>query len=206
VAYEFANQHRDLLRIPESVEAFHVHRRLRTEKRFNKRGDTVTDIVFRVSWDHVEENDVAGLPRQRRVTAGTTLVINADRSQDVEVEVGEGYVEFAQMPVQKLEALQHSDMARRARRLRTVKAGKGTLLVRARLTSDLGESQRKARDQMLSHLIHEGLVELDQHAIGPDGELRPTIVHGQVRQGVVKLSGTARMLHIASKRAERGGP
>ncbi|HUW08315.1 MAG TPA: hypothetical protein VM537_01235, partial [Anaerolineae bacterium] len=200
VAYEFANQQRDLLRIPKSVEAFRVHRRLKTEKRFNQGGAKVQDIVFRVSWDHIEENGVGrGLPASRRVTAGTTLVINADGSQDAEVGLGGGAVEMVQGPVTKMEQAQTFGFDRRRRQLRTVRGGKETLLIRARLTSDLGESQRQARDEMLDHLMTEGLVEIDEHAVGPDGKLRSTVVHAQTRQGVLKLGGTARMLHIATR-------
>ena len=200
VAYQFANQHRELLRIPDDVESFRVHRRLRTEKRFNEGGATVEDIVFRVSWDHVEDNDVGGgLPNRRRITAGTTLVINADLSQDAKPEPGGGFVEMVQMPARKLEAERPYELEPRKRRLRTIRAGKGILMVRARLTSDLGESQRKARDEMLDHLMHEGLVELDEYALGPDGKLRTTVVHGRTRRDVLNLTGTARMLHIASR-------
>jgi hypothetical protein len=200
VAYEFANHHRDLLRIPDSVDAFHVHRRLRTEKRFSKRGAKIRDIVFRVSWDHVEENGVGrGLPPSRRVTAGTTLVINADRSRDAEVEVGGGVVEIVQQPVAKMDQAQTLRLDRRRRRLRTVAGGKESLLIRARLTSDLGEGQRGARDEMLDHLMKEGLVELDERSVGPDGKLRSTVIHAQTRQGVLKLGSTARMLHIAAR-------
>ena len=197
VAYQFANQYRQLLQIPESVESFRVHRRLKTRKRFNEGGETVHDIVFRVSWDHVEQNAVGGgLPDRRRVTAGTTLVINADRSHDVEVETGGGFVEMVQMPVLKQDAVQSFSPSRQRRRMRTIRGGKDTLLIRARLTSDLGESQRQARDEMLEHMMHEGLVELDDHAVGPDGKLRATVVRGLTRDNVLKLSGTGRMLHI----------
>jgi len=200
VAYQFANQQRDLLRIPKGVDAFRVHRRLKTEKRFNEGGGKVQDIVFRVSWDHIEKNGVGrGLPDRRRVTAGTTLVINADRSRDAEAELSGGAVEMVQRPVGKMEQAQSLGFDRRRRQLRAIKGGKETLLIRARLTSDLGESQRQARDEMLGHLMAEGLVEVDEHAVGPDGKLRATVVHAQTRHGVLKLGSTARMLHIASR-------
>jgi hypothetical protein len=80
-----------------------------------------------------------------------------------------------------------------------IRGGKDILLVRARLTSDLGEQQRQARDEMLVHMLHEGLIELDDHAIGPDGKLRVTVVRGLTRNNVLKLRGTGRMLHIATR-------
>ena len=102
VAHQFANQYRDFLQIPPEVASFHVHRRLKTEKRLGTGGDKVQDIVFRVSWDHVEENDIGGgLPGKRRITVGTTLVINADSSRDVEVDGGGGFIEMAQTPGNK---------------------------------------------------------------------------------------------------------
>jgi hypothetical protein len=200
VAYQFANQHRDFLHIPGNVESFRVHRRLKTIKQFVEGGETVQDIVFKVSWDHIEPNAVGrGLPNQRRITAGTTLVINADRSHDAEVDAGGGFVEMAQMPVRKLDAAKTFNPDRQRRQMRTIQGGKDTLLIRARLTSDLGESQRQARDAMLAHLMHEGLIALDDDVIGPDGKPRSTVIHALTRNHVLKLSGTGRMLHIASR-------
>ncbi|MDF1516050.1 MAG: hypothetical protein P1S60_19735, partial [Anaerolineae bacterium] len=200
VAYQFANQYRDVLHIPASVQNFHVHRRLKTQKRFNEGGAVVNDIVFKVSWDHIEANAVGrGLPGRRRITAGTTLVINADRSRDAGVEGGGGFVEVAQAPAMKMDTAQTQISGQQVRRLREVSGGKGTLLIRARLTSDLGERQRQARDAMLEHLMQEGLIELDAHATGPDGKLRTSIIHGLTRHNVLKLSGTGRMLHITTR-------
>ncbi len=197
VAYQFANQYRDLLQIPEGIESFRVHRRLKTEKLLNEGGRKVEDIVYKVSWDHIEDNAVGGgLPDRRRITAGTTLVINADRSRDAEVETGGGFVEMVQMPASKLDEAQSFNPDRQRRQMRTIRGGKDTLLIRARLTSDLSESQRMARDAMLERLLREGLVEVDDHAIGPDGKLRANIIHAQTRNNVLKLNGTGRMLHI----------
>jgi hypothetical protein len=200
VAYQFANQYRAFLRIPDDVESFHVHPRLKTQKRFNEGGETVHDIVFKVSWDHVESNETGrGLPNKRRVTAGTTLVINADRSHDVEVETGGGFVEMVQMPVRKLDTTRSANPNLQQRRIRMIRGGKDILLVRARLTSDLGEQQRQARDEMLEHMLHESIIELDDHAIGPDRKLRATVVRGLTRNNILKLRGTGRMLHIATR-------
>jgi hypothetical protein len=197
VAYQFANEYRQLLHIPEDVDSFRVHRRLKTAKKFNEGGQTVHDIVFKVSWDHIERNAVSGgLPDRRRVTAGTTLVINADRSHDAEVGTGGGFIELVQTPTSKFDAAQSFNPSRQQRRLRAIQGGKDTFYIRARLTSDLGESQRQARDEMLEHMMNEGLVELDDQAIGPDGKLRATVVLGLTRHNVLKLSGTGRMLHI----------
>ena len=196
VAYQFANQYREMLHIPLAVESFHVHRRLKTHKRFNEGDETAHDIVFKVSWDHVEDNDVGGLPARRRITAGTTLVINADRSHDAEGDPGDGFIEMVQMPVNELNAAQSFNPSREHRQMRAIRGGKDILMIRARMTSDMGETQRRARDEMLEHLMHEGLIELDDQAVGPDGKLRSTVIHGVTRNNVLKLSGTGRMLHI----------
>jgi len=82
--------------------------------------------------------------------------------------------------------------------MRTIRGGKDTLLIRARLTSDLSENQRLARDAMLKRLLREGLVEVDAHAIGPDGKLRANVIYAQTRNNVLKLNGTGRMLHITT--------
>ena len=72
-------------------------------------------------------------------------------------------------------------------------------MIRARLTSDLGESQRLSRDEMLDASVREGLIEFDDHAMGPDGKLRPSVIHAQTRNNVLKLNGTGHMLHITTR-------
>lgn len=48
---------------------------------------TVNECIFKLSWEHVELNTVGSwLPSQRRVTMGTTLVIDRD-SPDQRVRV-----------------------------------------------------------------------------------------------------------------------
>ncbi len=85
-AYEFANSNRELLRIPPGIP-FRVRPRLVTTKAEPSRAgrgvarpgavdDHRSECLFKVSWDHKEENGVRGLPGTRQISVGTTLVID----------------------------------------------------------------------------------------------------------------------------------
>jgi hypothetical protein len=77
-AYEFANANRTLLRVPDATP-FRILPRAEVRKELML-GDGRTgqrhELLFKVSWDHVEPCDIPGLPRQRQVTAGTTLAMD----------------------------------------------------------------------------------------------------------------------------------
>ncbi len=78
VAYKFANQNRDLLRIPPDV-TFKVEPRLEVRKKYHTRhGPQYTrECLFKVSWTMTEPNGLGGaFPAQRRFTVGTTLAID----------------------------------------------------------------------------------------------------------------------------------
>lgn len=66
-AYEFANANRTLLRVPDATP-FRVLPRAEVRKELML-GDGRTgqrhELLFKVSWDHVEPSDIPGLPRQR---------------------------------------------------------------------------------------------------------------------------------------------
>lgn len=77
-AYEFANRNRELLRIPEAIH-FRVRPRLDVKKLYYHKGGKkeVRECIFKVSWDHTEDNPPAGrLPARRQITVGTTLVVD----------------------------------------------------------------------------------------------------------------------------------
>jgi len=78
VAYDFANRHRRLLRIHDSIP-FRVLPRLAVHKRYHHRdGQAETgEVLFKVSWTDVEDNRLgADYPRRRRVVRGTTLALD----------------------------------------------------------------------------------------------------------------------------------
>jgi hypothetical protein len=77
-AYELANGHRDLLGIPEKIH-FRVRPRQKVTKTyFHTNGpQEVTECLFKVSWDHQEENPRdGGVPARRQITCGTTMAID----------------------------------------------------------------------------------------------------------------------------------
>ena len=77
-AYQFAEQNRSFLRIPDGVR-FRVRPRLDTTKKYyrgSKKTETVRECIFKVSWDKEEENGNFRLPKKRHITVGTTLAID----------------------------------------------------------------------------------------------------------------------------------
>jgi hypothetical protein len=79
-AYEFANENRPFLGIPEGIH-FRVRPRQRVSKRIDRDGKRQERIecLFKVSWDHKEPNQLGpGYPSERQITLGTTLAIDWD--------------------------------------------------------------------------------------------------------------------------------
>ena len=81
-AYQFANNNRSFLGIPTKIP-FDVRPRLESYKQLNLDDDEIImqrQVIFKVSWSKNEKNVVSssGFPRSRRITVGTTLVIDAD--------------------------------------------------------------------------------------------------------------------------------
>jgi hypothetical protein len=207
VAYEFANrpQVRSLLGIPDEVMSFTVHKRVRTLKTFVSAPEPQEDIIFRVSWDFIEPNNVGnGLPPQRRVRAGTTLVLDAWPSdllyamQDLATSPGdEGLFQQPENEVlEKVQAGYHQGLSEMGEfgRVRALRKGKQQLYVHACLTSDRGQSQQ--RDAMLRGLVRQGLLRVrESGSAGADGA---TDIVGHIRNDVLSLSHTGNMLHITT--------
>jgi hypothetical protein len=81
-AYTFADKHRKFLHMPEEI-SFYVRPRKVVEKRYyTKTGSTlVRELLFKVSWQHTEENppQIASRFRpQRQIVVGTTLAFDWD--------------------------------------------------------------------------------------------------------------------------------
>ncbi len=78
-AYQFANENRRLLRIPEDVP-FAVEPRLDVSKLYYHRGGerpTVRECLFKVRWTQTEPNTISRRwPWRRRISVGTTLAID----------------------------------------------------------------------------------------------------------------------------------
>ncbi|MBU7016460.1 MAG: hypothetical protein HXS44_03050 [Theionarchaea archaeon] len=85
-AYQFANENRELLCIPIESDSepdipFKVWPRLKENKKYRHRDgeEGVRECLFKVSWDHLEQNQLgARFPEFRRITVGTTLAIDWD--------------------------------------------------------------------------------------------------------------------------------
>jgi len=79
VAYQFANQNRRLLRMPEGV-SFHVEPRLDTSKLYYHRGGetvTVRECLLKVCWSQTEPNAInPRWPSERQISVGSTLAID----------------------------------------------------------------------------------------------------------------------------------
>ena len=78
-AYDFANRHRNLLRIPADTP-FEVEPRLDVTKTYIHRGgiwSTVREFIFKVRWDQTEPSGLGSdYPDERLITVGTTLAID----------------------------------------------------------------------------------------------------------------------------------
>jgi hypothetical protein len=150
-AYEFANQNRAFLGIPNDVR-FRVLPRLRatrTYRRTGKDAEDVAEVVFKVSWDQYEPNKIGDrFARVRQITVGTALAINAATRQ-----------------------------------------------VRALLTSDHQE-QTGARDALLRELAARNLLGVDGENDWIHGAPAGSAVRVEQMGGVMRVRGTARMLHV----------
>lgn len=72
-----------------------------------------------------------------------------------------------------------------------------TRQVRALLTADQSDAQRRDRDRMLLKLDQMGAVQLAHNAIGPDGKPLMSAVIAESTNQLMRVRGAARMLHIS---------
>lgn len=71
-----------------------------------------------------------------------------------------------------------------------------TRTVRALLTSDRSALARLQRDRLLLGLRQKDLLRLGEEALGPDGQPLCGVIRGEVSEGVLRVVGTAHMLHM----------
>lgn len=172
IAYEYANMHRDLLGIPAGVP-FQVHPRLDVTKRYDN--DRFTrECIFKVSWEQEEPNcSYPGLPAQRKVTVGSTLVFDWDSGRMLtalsNARPTETKDELSNFPIEQL----------RLERM------------------DGYQKQVKDRDAFIMELAEKGALRFGSLALGPDGKPLPSAIQGEVINDVMKLRNTFNLLHIA---------
>ena len=165
-AYEFANNNRKFLGIPEGIH-FRVRPRLDANKKYirgKQQQEFIRELIFKVSWDYKEPNHVGQFfPKERQITVGTTLAID--------------------WQTKRVRAIVTSDFSERPSVSKKQRA-----LNR--------EQQKTDRDLMLEHLIDEGVLRLADQAGGPDGQQLSSVVTAETMNNLMRIRGAARMLHI----------
>jgi len=73
------------------------------------------------------------------------------------------------------------------------------------LTSDRRQSRKADRDEMVRRLMDEDLLRVGAEALGPDGRPLSHTVQAEVSSGVLRVVGTAHMLHMVAERFHEGG-
>jgi len=71
-----------------------------------------------------------------------------------------------------------------------------TKSIRARLTSDRSKGQRTDRDLLLRKLVDDEMLMIGDEVTGPDGVLLSGVVRGEVSEGLLRVRGSARLLHL----------
>jgi hypothetical protein len=182
-AYNFANEHRELFCIPspgvgQKPVPFHVHPRLSVRKKYYDKhpsGKIGHECIFKVSWDHEEENNIGVRYGQtRQVTVGTTLVFDW-KTRKILVRLTSAPPTDYTLKCQFLDSKQRHT------------------------ARDEYEKQRQARDRFLSRLVDEGILKVGKHALDPNGQLLLSAVQAEVSGGKMRTRGTANMLHIIGR-------
>jgi hypothetical protein len=177
-AYDFVNKNRELFCIPSTEEPvpFQVRPRFMVSKKHAKKDpeepDLYRECLFKVSWNHEEENDLGSrYPKKRSITVGTTLVI--------EWETGRILARLTSAPpteyIMKCQSLQ-----KKQRELATLAY----------------EHQKSVRNMFLKSLVKKGLLKVGDQAIRPGGKAAMSYIQAQVTGGVMHVQGTANMLHL----------
>lgn len=72
-----------------------------------------------------------------------------------------------------------------------------SLLTSKRKDGDIeADEQKQDRDKLLHHLCEKGLLQLGKNADGFDGNPLNSVIKGEVRNGILQVQNTGRMLHL----------
>lgn len=177
-AYDFVNNKRSLLLIPEQVQ-FEVRPRLHLKKKYDpnhpltKEGD---EYLFKIIWDYEEKNEIGkNYPNRRSITVGTTLVLSWDHKKK------EGGI-LARLT---------SDPDSLKKQFKEEEIGE--------LVLKEYDFQRKDRDDFLKHLIEEGFLKLTEEELKQQEELSITDIKTEVIDNVLRVSSTGNFLHIIKR-------
>lgn len=177
-AYDFANSNRKLLCIPIDGVPFQVRPRFSVRKKYdskNPRGKEGRECIFKVAWNHEEENDIGSrFPQKRHVMVGTTLVFDLENDQILA----------------RLSSAPPTEYSLKCQGL----AGK-----RRDLSIAEYNRQRSARDLFLKKLAKAGVLKIGKQALSPSGKGLMSAVQVEVSSGIMQTCGMANMLHIMGK-------
>lgn len=177
-AYDFANSNRELLCIPTDGVPFQVRPRLSVRKKYdskNPRGREGRECIFKVAWNHEEENDIGSrFPMKRHVMVGTTLVFDLENDKILA----------------RLSSAPPTEYSLKCQGL----AGKRRDLAIAEYNR-----QRLARDSFLKKLAKAGVLKIGKQALSPSGKGLMSAVQAEVSSGIMQTRGMANMLHIMGK-------
>jgi hypothetical protein len=185
VAYQFANtpKGRKLLCIPPDIPFEVLSPRLEVRKKPIGRPPLydpnnikeVHECIFKVAWDPIENNPIGwGIPEKRRFRVGTTLSLCW--------EDGTVLALLSSAPPDATNTdKRYSNQKQRS------------------LIADEFEKKSENRTNFVKFLINEGLLKFNQHSLGPDGSPLLSCVQGEDLNGIMRISGSGKMLHIISR-------
>ncbi|MCW4020612.1 MAG: hypothetical protein NWF14_05225 [Candidatus Bathyarchaeota archaeon] len=165
-AYRFAERERELLYIPKNVR-FEVRPRHLVNKKYENDVEK-TECIFKIAWSHVEENPVGfGLPPQRMIIVGTTLVFD--------METGNVLLRLSNAPPPKGD----------------------TMIYAGRISHIEYEEQWDQRNSFIEKLVEKDVIKFGRDAYGPDGKTPLlSAVRAEGLRGVMRVRGTGKTLHI----------
>jgi hypothetical protein len=180
-AYEFANRNRRFLGIPPRCNIYVRPRSVVNKVLYDRDGlpaSSAHELILHVSWDRQEANPPGEwLPPRRQVTVGTTLVVDLDTRRVWARLVSDS----ARLPAPGPEAVPP--------------AASGVAPAAA---PPVPESQAD-RDALLLRLLEEDVLRVGAQAMAPDGGWLRAAVRAETLDGLMRVRGTARTLHITGR-------